>query len=200
MYTCSQCKLKFNTVNILLTHLRSLCFASKDVTNFNCGEEGCFRHFSCLGSLRKHLNKFHCVRDPNIDLYDGHELISALPSTSQQQSSLQSTENPVSIHNHQTDLDHQTALFVSSLYGNPLIPRSNVQVVMDSMQFFLVDSIKNLLRSGLTPTNSNLSQEHDQLLLKFKNLLKGFDTEHKRLQYLGNVGTYIAHNLKRLFL
>lgn len=67
MYTCMQCKLKFNSISLLINHLRSLCFASKDLTNFSCGEEGCFSHFSCIGSLRKHLNKMHDKSVHNIE-------------------------------------------------------------------------------------------------------------------------------------
>lgn len=96
------------------------------------------------------------------------------------------------------DLNHQVALFVSNLYGNPLIPRSNVQIVIDSMQLFFVDSVENMLRSRLTPLinqipeTENITSELNEILLQIKNLLTEFNTEQKQFQNLAKIGSYIA--------
>lgn len=73
----------------------------------------------------------------------------------QSSNSQQLSENLHNTHDQstftQTDLKNQAALFVSKLYGNPLIPRSKVQFVLDCMQSFIVNSVENTLRSWLTP-------------------------------------------------
>lgn len=96
------------------------------------------------------------------------------------------------------NLISNTALFVSSLYANPLIPRSNVQVVMESLQTFLGDSLECALRSRLEPllnqlgSNKNVLTDLNETLSMVKNIVKDFQSEHMRLQYFTNLGTYIA--------
>lgn len=137
MFTCAQCNVKFDTVKKLIDHIRTLCLNTSITTTVTCGELNCFRNFSTVSAFRKHLYKNHSSR--------------AIPCTSQLQPVASiiptaRTLNEASISttivhpgNEDTanNLSHQVSIFLSTLYANPLIPRSFVQLVIESVHKIL---------------------------------------------------------------
>lgn len=87
--------------------------------------------------------------------------------------------------------------FLASLYANPQVPRNVVQtVVKDIKNVFngIHQTLKNSTIKLLSEGNiSNKSFNHfNNILEVFEKPFTDFGTEHKRIKYFTDLGTYIA--------
>lgn len=208
MLTCFACKAQFSNTRSLCHHLRSLCFAALEKTVFHCGEEGCFRHFHSIKSLSKHINLCHksesSLSNSDEPLNNDALVINAqdavmLPpptETLQDLSFLATANNETS--SAENILSHDMSLFIASLYANPIIPRSTVQVVVEGIQSFLEQSLDNVLKTHFHElvrngsVTKNAISVVDQILNLIKKAVTGFRSEHTRFDNFSKCGTLMS--------
>lgn len=208
MLTCFACKAKFSDTRSLCHHLRSMCFLTLNKTVYNCGEEGCFRHFHCIKSLSKHINSCHSSREPfnsdicNPSTFKDQEALSSASTVTLHDVSLSATTTnhaiSHSVESAKSILNRDMCTFIASLYANPVIPRSTVQVVIEGMQSFLEHSMDNVMKSrfrelvGEGIVNKNSFNVVEEMLNLLKTSINDFRSEHRRLETFSKAGTFIS--------
>jgi len=155
MFTCYNCKRKCNTTLTLIKHMRSACSITAKIKGYRCGEHNCFRHFTTVVSLRKHLEKEHAPKNNSVCVSENDEHLIDSPSTSESVSQNRVQSNSISdigheipsqitlsqsFNNLQQDIQNenrsstiqlQLANFLSTIYSKHGIPRNTVQTVSD---------------------------------------------------------------------
>lgn len=209
MYSCYGCSEKFNSSN-LIKHLRLDCsLLPKGSREFRCGENKCYRYFSTAVTLRRHLLKSHTphlkkktvnIEKNNRKIFspvetcinlDAENTIDVVASTSS--NAEYTTHDQPKIEN----FEHNISSLISSLYANPLLPRSTVQFIIQEFQKFLTQSkdtlINNFYQSITEETiTDNVKSALCNTLTTYCNSLINFHSDYKCIQYFELCETYIA--------
>ncbi|KAL0099008.1 hypothetical protein PUN28_020214 [Cardiocondyla obscurior] len=187
MFICFSCKKKYCNCLQLINHIRKFC----PNKHYFCGQPNCFRQYSTLRSLRKHLQRAHAnhieSNDYNFSSLEekgnDNNLIVSLPSSQQ---------NIISTFKF---LQTQISFLLSSLYANVLIPRNIVQLIVDELHnIFSIDleegifvrlkeilplDVYNELVSYVKPSDLFISSS-----------LEDFVSDFRRLRYYKELGTF----------
>ncbi|CAH2091397.1 unnamed protein product [Euphydryas editha] len=197
MPTCFLCNKSTEDVKTLFKHFNSLHFAH-NFTIYHCMDDGCGRSFHLRNTFRKHLKKQHVFLESNVNsnvctnsnVYDDIDVAHS-PSP-----------EPVvqSVSPENTTLEKESyslPIFLSSLYANPLLPRNAVQSVVEGMSNYMRKGLSQSIEYIFDDMLPALQQGQDLTLLREKILsalqspLEKFQTEHKRLKYFTELGSYI---------
>ncbi|XP_031359486.1 uncharacterized protein LOC116183029 [Photinus pyralis] len=216
MLTCHSCKKRFPLVKDLLLHIRKNCFTHfRKWLAYKCGESGCFRQFTSLDAFRRHLKSKHenVTADINVEINSNHRSTPQPgPSSAGDNVNYDNVNDGVleplrfnivayehSMRN--VDLSEQllaiTSQFLASLYSNPAIPRSTVQVVVNGMQSFHQQLSENLQVKFLSLVKEGNTFDEVQSALKetlilLDECLEPLRSEYKRFQLFASLGTYIS--------
>lgn len=204
-FTCFSCKKQFVGVNAVIKHLRKNCTKIRSRVEFQCGEVGCFRHFSNLKSLRFHLFKKHNSYE-NVDLLGDVDVSSHEPrlfESTEELPSLPSTSSRFSDDYVDKEIDTSCVRktlseSIAMMYANPGIPRNLIQIFVDSY-FKYISEKESLLRfklQGIKAKGSgSIAGNVDKFLYDCmfldRNMFDPFKTEYSRLKFFSDCGTYV---------
>uniref|UniRef100_A0A1Y1MPJ3 C2H2-type domain-containing protein n=1 Tax=Photinus pyralis TaxID=7054 RepID=A0A1Y1MPJ3_PHOPY len=199
-FTCYSCQTLFKTTTSLLKHMRMFCEQRTQGTmDYRCGEHNCFRHFSSSLAFKRHLHNVHkenyCLARPD------DSPSSTIARDAIFTETIDETEHSREF-NTTKDICSQnlltaTASFLLTLDENPLLPRSTVQLFINELHKFILNTVQaldnelySLISKDEMPKNAQLA--FNTVLLAYSNTFAPFLTEYKRLQHFENLGTYIA--------
>lgn len=193
MFSCYYCKKASASPNLLINHVRTFSKLTVGFSGFRCGEQGCYRHYISSASFKKHLVRDH---QSSLSVLPHPNNNPNLPSTSNKET--YETANAMESLPTQRDensLGHHAASLVSTLYANPIIPRKAVQVLVENLQLFHSKSqciIERQFNDMVPPDQNNVHVNNavKKIFSAFSDAFENLDSEHKRLKYFNEIGTY----------
>lgn len=153
MVSCFLCKNTFKCNNHLFVHL-NIFHNIESISEFKCNEQFCFRSFSNLRSYKNHMNQHELFFTKNINSNNSHiqtfnvnqELdatlnISTAVHAKTQEYIPNTSDNTISvplidIECFKQILKTNALLLAAKWYSNKVIPRKEVQVLFDDVQYF----------------------------------------------------------------
>ena len=172
---------------------------------FECKEADCARFFSTHKSLLKHLRVDHRDRVVHRDRVAEIETAPSAPIPLDEENSCDNVfdGSEIGCDNTQKSNDFCSAIrtqidtFVAKLYGNPKIPRSYVQSIIDDVnQIFcvnLVGHVKDSVNKTLRDCGASDEQKSD-INAEFQLIQESFahmSSDYLRLKYFMESGNYI---------
>ncbi|KAL1458020.1 hypothetical protein WDU94_008196 [Cyamophila willieti] len=204
MLRCFKCRKEFDDTVVLIKHLRLKC-AKNNRSNLCCGQPNCYRYFSEINSLKRHLIRMHVsqVRNSSPDssfVTNSQEstLVAhssfEIPTDVQLFCSVSSFQNPI-CSNLGDIVTSSLSELSAKLYSNPQVPRSVVQTVMSSIESFSLsysEGVVSLVKNVLSHDQfSNQQSTIANTLKKTQSNLAEFNSDYKRLQYFEKLGSFI---------
>lgn len=191
MLTCYACQMQFRMLKELLYHIRKDCVQySVQSLGYRCGEVDCYRYFNNLDSFRRHMSN-------HVTEVTGEIVSLPLTDNAKILDNISTNINTPDNLNDNRNLPYESSLFIASLYKNPSVPRSTVQIVVDGLQTFLTNvtgSLKDKFYSEV-PSGSitaEVTTGLNEMLSLLENSMAPFHSEYKRLQKFTELGTYIS--------
>lgn len=198
MPSCFKCNRKIDTISGLNVHFKT-CHVADVFDSYECKEVGCFSTFQNWAQFRRHFNRLHSVSTLfRADKATLEPCDSPLENFSPVDDAEGSSENDAPrTQKAATDLKDDLHLFlfefVGSLYADPKLPRSHVQVIVDATESF-VNRITSVLFSSVASALTAVSAD-EQCVSKVQNMFEvvqasfsDFHTEYRRLKLLSDSG------------
>lgn len=211
MPSCFLCNKFFATVNFLTSHF-NIQHDIKNITEYICKENECFRSFSSLNSFKKHLKQHNIYNNvaPIVSVDHVPNMSSSTiennePYSTGNESSTFINETP-NINNIDRNLSETTlndvketveayALSLScKWYGQLGIPRNKVQDILDDVQFFMQSCLSILklnIDKNVCVTNDNDKKYICSLFRALSDPFVKIKTEHLRLKMLDDIGVLV---------
>ncbi|XP_047986878.1 uncharacterized protein LOC125226819 isoform X1 [Leguminivora glycinivorella] len=189
MPKCFLCFKICDCIKELFKHF-SLMHGTHNFSLYPCVEDGCNRTFHLKNTYKKHITRDHINMQSDTCNASTDQISNiVIPCSSER-------HRPSNIANPHSN-NYTLPMFLSSLYANPLIPKTAVQDVVDGMNMYLCDTLSSNLENIFREVTTSPEQDKKIMSLKQKVLsavqspIKSLDTEYKRLEYLKGEGTYI---------
>lgn len=175
------------------------------MSEFKCNEQFCFRSFSNLRSYKNHMNQHeNNFLSQTFDIDQSLDTILNVPTSVHTETQYDHIPNSfnnttsvpaIGIEKFKHILKTNTLLLAAKWYSNKVIPRKEVQVLFDDVQYFnnsFLHVLKNKVMDSLK-TNSN-SDNINEISAMFDVLLSPFTdikTEHLRFKAFEEVGVLV---------
>lgn len=200
--TCFVCSKEFEAIQTIMLHFKvSHCLTVGDV--IQCKQDKlCRRKFDTFSSFKQHLIRKHqictvkkcmSVFSPDVNLQECNEYQSDICSTSDSIPNSSIVET-TTYDNYTTEdiiqsIEHQCASFCAKLYANPVVPRSQVQFVLENVTELLSNGFGSLFTKMLKSENrENITDTN--LIIKMisilENAFQNLLSDKLRLRYFEN--------------
>jgi hypothetical protein len=213
MVVCFLCKVELADLRALRVHF-TFYHSNNSFEQYKCAEIGCFRSYHTFNSYRKHYIREHSCTNSNVGVdqepasYSAIESFSAvvdqLPESTVGELVVAAHEEPVVTPEEQvslssTDIETALASMIAVLYGSANLPRNIVQLIVESFQSIIANSLIPLIGNCLqSMVNNGNIVCHDSIfdLLAIINIriAAGFNnllTENRRFNFFQGRHTYI---------
>lgn len=201
---CFLCSKEFSSIQTIILHFKvSHCLTVGDVVQ---QDEFCCRKFDSFSSFKKHLIRKHrisivkkctSVVSPNVNLQECNACQSDIVSISDSISNSNNVEAIAEIITHDNytiedimeSIEHQCASFCAKLYSNPVIPRSQVQFVLENVTELLSNGFGSLFTKMLKSENGENISNTDIIVKTISILENSFQnllSDKLRLRYFEN--------------
>lgn len=202
--TCFLCSKEFGAIKTVILHFKvSHCLTVGDV--IQCKQDkSCRRKFDSFRSFKQHLIRKHRILkqctsafSPDMKVQKCNEYESDTFSTSD--SIPNSNIAETMIYNCTTEdiiesIEHQCASFCAKLYANPLIPRSQVQFVLENVTELLSNGFGSLFTKMMKSENGGNISNTDiniKMISMLENAFQNLSSDKLRLRYFGNNNYFI---------
>lgn len=199
---CYNCKKTFLTFFSLITHIRKEC-KKIDITEvFKCGEDTCYRYFTDVRSFRQHVKLKH-LKTPYLQPTSSGACVvpeyeTATTEVATERINIDTDSKPEVLENADSNIHIEVLKFISTLYTNPSVPRSAVQVIVSNLQT-LLDNIAPSLMAVFGPLlvdNESMSGREINgrllnLITSLKSTFSPFRSEHLRFREFSAFGSFI---------
>lgn len=198
MPPCFLCCKRFEKAAGLFAHF-SLCHPRHDFQFYTCIEDGCNRNFHLKNTFQRHIREHERVNVTS-------ESFNHTPTISESNIEVAPSSIPVlplnvlhPLPSH--ELEEGTSFlphFLASLYADPIIPRKNVQYVVDSISKIIKIDVLSSVRKVLQQSSDEcipstaLQTIEDKIVSAIQKPLDPLQTEHRRMKYFEETGSYIA--------
>lgn len=206
MAKCSECSIVFSSINALLMHLK-LKHKYHNLSIFKCREQNCHRNFHNIKCFRQHFKKMHGSLTKTSTVYDqaSVNLLNDQGSGSSILSEEQTPDNSTTgrgtvddfLNEFKSIIKNEAIKFIAHLYNLSLLPRSHVQLVIDTFSMFFNGELVIFLETFIIDILNNLGapvkhiEDTRNLFSVFKQPFADLSTEFLRLKALENSNCFI---------
>lgn len=203
---CSLCHCIFRNVSVLKLHFK-LKHHLNAYSSVQCLEDNCNRNFTTVKTFLAHFKRAHEVPVNRIDQVAVHNVngnrnnnAEAEPAAQVEPQEIVDDLNHAELENidFAAALQKQSSQFVSKLSGHPSIPRNACQLIIDYSSE-LMETVTSLLKLKINyhiqksgGLNADDSEEINSCFLALQTPFSGLATEHFRIKYFTELGTYVA--------
>lgn len=212
MPKCYDCQLVLSSIRSLVTHSNRV-HQSEDSGVYRCGENNCFRSFSCQSSFQKHL-KTHEFQSPDTVTGSHYSLLSNSSKNMDNIVDINEThlhdkvnqkniDSPIlknlklEFNKYRAKLLESTELFVAKLYNNNQLPRSQIQTFINDLRSLFSDglmcNLKKFVVQAMLATNcdSNIIDYCKTMFECLEDPFVNLNTDYKRMKAFESCNDYI---------